>query len=73
MPESKLCLLDAHALCYRSFYAIKGLSASNGQATGAVYGFINTLKKILRDFKPHYMAVCFDVGKKTIQDRKPNI
>ncbi len=65
MPKPKLFLLDAHALSYRSFYAIKGLTTSYGQATGAVYGFISTLKKILRDFKPEYMAVCFDVGKKT--------
>lgn len=61
----RLFLIDAHALCYRSYFAIKSLSNSKGQATNAVYGFVNTLKKILREYEPHYMAVCFDVGKKT--------
>ena len=65
MPHSRLFLIDAHALCYRSYYAIKNLSTSYGQATNAVYGFTSTLKKILRDYEPEYMAVCFDVGKKT--------
>ncbi|OGX08116.1 MAG: DNA polymerase I [Omnitrophica WOR_2 bacterium GWA2_47_8] len=65
MSSAKLFLIDAHALCYRSYYAIKGLSTSKGQATNAVYGFIGTLRKIIKDFNPEYIAVCFDVGKKT--------
>jgi len=70
MPESKLFLIDAHALCYRSYFAIKGLATSYGQATNAVYGFANTLKKILREYKPEYLAVCFDAGKKTHRQEK---
>lgn len=70
MPESQLFLIDAHALCYRSYFAIKSLSTSHGQATNAVYGFINTLKKILKDYHPDYMAVCFDSGKKTLRQQK---
>jgi len=58
-------LIDAHALCYRSFFAVKSLTTSRGQPTNAVFGFINTLRKILRDCKPTAIAVCFDVGKKT--------
>jgi len=65
MAKSKLFLIDAHALCYRAFFAIQNLRTSYGQPTNAVFGFINTLKKILKDFKPDYMAACFDVGKKT--------
>ncbi|MFA5088932.1 MAG: DNA polymerase I [Candidatus Omnitrophota bacterium] len=70
MPESQLFLIDGHALCYRSYFAIKGLSTSKGQATNAVYGFANTLRKILRDYHPEYLAVCFDVGKKTHRQEK---
>ena len=55
MPKPKLFLIDAHALCYRSYFAIKGLTTSYGQATNAVYGFLNTLKKILRDYHPEYI------------------
>ncbi len=70
MSSSRLFLIDGHALCYRSFYAIRELSTSTGQATNAVYGFVSTLRKILRVYKPEYMAVCFDFGKKTFRQEK---
>lgn len=70
MSLPRLFLIDAHALCYRSFFAIKGLSNSTGQATNAVYGFISTLRKILKDFAPEYVAVCFDTGKRTRRQEK---
>ena len=70
MAAERLFLIDAHTLCYRSFFAIRNLKTSKGQATNAVYGFVNTLKKILRDFKPEYMAVCFDSPKRTHRQEK---
>ncbi|MDQ3396166.1 MAG: hypothetical protein M3511_00110, partial [Deinococcota bacterium] len=39
----KIVIIDGHALAYRSYYAIRTLSNSKGQATNAVYGFIRTL------------------------------
>jgi len=70
MPKPKLFLIDATALCYRAFYAIRELSTSYGQPTNAVYGFIKILNKLLRKQKPEYMAVCFDVSKKTFRSEK---
>ncbi|MBI5416275.1 MAG: DNA polymerase I [Candidatus Omnitrophica bacterium] len=72
MAAPKLFLIDAHALCYRSFFAIKGLATSKGQGTNAIYGFVNTLRKILREYKPDYMAVCFDSKEKTHRQEKFN-
>ena len=69
---AKLFLIDAHALCYRSFYAIKDLSTRKGQQTNAIYGFVNTLRKILRDHHPEYMAICFDSPGKTHRQEKFN-
>ena len=65
-------MIDAHALCYRSFYAIKDLSTRKGQQTNAIYGFVTTLRKILRDHHPEYMAVCFDSPGKTHRQEKFN-
>ncbi|MBF0384921.1 MAG: DNA polymerase I [Candidatus Omnitrophica bacterium] len=70
MLTDRLYLLDGHALCYRSFYAIRSLTTSKGQATNAVYGFVNALRKILRVYSPKYMAVCFDSPKKTFRQEK---
>lgn len=66
----RLFLIDANALCYRSFHAIKGLATSQGQPTNAVYGFTSTLRKIIREFQPPYLAACFDVGAKTHRQEK---
>ncbi|MDD5005228.1 MAG: DNA polymerase I [Candidatus Omnitrophica bacterium] len=68
---SRVCLIDAHSLCYRAFFAIKAnLATSYGQPTNAVYGFINMLNKILSDVKPDYVAICFDVAKPTFREEK---
>lgn len=70
MKTKTLYLLDAHALCYRSFYAVKGLINSKGQPTNAVFGFVNALRKMMKDFSPEYFAVCFDKdGKGFRQER----
>jgi len=70
MSEKRLYLIDATAFCYRAFYALPQLSTSFGQPTGAVYGFINMLNKILKVNKPDYLAVCFDVSRDTFRLKK---
>jgi DNA polymerase-1 len=62
-------LIDGTAICYRSFFAIK-LSTSKGFPSGAVYGFFQTLKKIISKYNPKYMGVCFDVSRKTFRQEK---
>lgn len=70
LKSEKLFIIDGHALSYRSFYAIRELTASNGQATNAVYGFISTLRKIIKVYDPQYLAVCFDSRGKTFRAQK---
>jgi len=53
-------LLDASMYIYRSYHAIPHLTTSTGQPTNAVYGFITTLNKILREKQPEYMVLAFD-------------
>ena len=70
MSEKRLYLIDATAFCYRAFYALKGLSTSFGQPTNAIYGFTAMLNKILKDKKPQFLAVCFDVSRDTFRRKK---
>ncbi|MDD5196155.1 MAG: DNA polymerase I [Candidatus Omnitrophica bacterium] len=70
MDKKRLYLIDATAFCYRAFYAVRGLSTSFGQPTGAIYGFLNLLNKVLKDNKPGYLAVCFDVSRDTFRAKK---
>lgn len=70
MSSKELYLIDATAFCYRAFYALKGLSTSFGQPTNAIYGFVNMINKILKEKKPEYLAVCFDVSRDTFRLKK---
>lgn len=63
MPS--IYLIDGNSYLYRAFYAIRGLSASDGTPTNAVFGFTNMVLKILREKKPDYFAIVFDTPGKT--------
>ncbi|MBF0620071.1 MAG: DNA polymerase I [Candidatus Omnitrophica bacterium] len=65
MTGPRVLLLDGHALCYRAFFAVQELRNSKGQPTNAVFGFVNILKKIIKELTPAAMAICFDVSKDT--------
>ena len=68
----KLILIDGSAVAYRSYFALirNPLINSRGENTGAVFGFINSLNKIINDFKPDYIAVLFDTPKPTFRHEK---
>lgn len=58
----KLLLVDGNYYVYRSFYAIRELTNSRGEATNAIYGFIKVLRKMLRDVQPDRALVLWDKG-----------
>src|SRR5687768_4614408 len=61
-PYVKLLLIDGHYYVYRSFFAIRELSNSRGEPTNAIYGFIKTVRKMVKDVQPDLGAVIWDVG-----------
>ncbi|MCG2705059.1 MAG: DNA polymerase I, partial [Candidatus Omnitrophica bacterium] len=66
----KLFLIDGNSFCYRAFYAIKELANSKGEPTNAVFGFISMLRKIIKDEKPDYLAITFDLKGPTFRHKK---
>ncbi len=63
-----LILIDASSYLYRAFHALPPLVTSKGQPTGAVYGVINMVRKLLADYEPDYVALVFDAKGKTFRD-----
>jgi DNA polymerase-1 len=59
---SRFLIVDALGLAYRSFYAIRGLTGPNGEATNAVYGFLRSVRMYLERFQPSHIAIVFDAG-----------
>lgn len=58
--KEEIYLIDGSAYIYRAYHAVAPLSNSKGKYTHAVFGFINILRKLLREKNPQYMAVAFD-------------
>ncbi len=53
-------LVDGSAYIHRAFHAIAPLATKNGLPTNAVFGFINTLLRVIREQEAGYLAVAFD-------------
>jgi DNA polymerase-1 len=69
MPEAppKLYLVDAMSNIHRAYHAIQRLSTSAGRPTNAIYGFVNMLRKMLREHTPDYLAVAWDGPERTLR------
>ncbi|MFB6214912.1 MAG: DNA polymerase I, partial [Candidatus Bipolaricaulia bacterium] len=65
--EDRLLLIDGHAIMYRSFYAIRGLATSNGFPTNAIYGFLQSLEKVLEEFPSSHVVLAMDSKGKTVR------
>ncbi len=68
--KKRLFLIDGPSYAYRSYYAIRGLSNSQGTPTNAVFGFANTLRKLIADFSPDYLVVAFDAPGPTFRHER---
>ncbi len=70
---SKLFLIDAYALIYRSYYAFlrNPRINSKGLNTSAIMGFCNTLNEVLTKESPTHIGVAFDHGKTFRHDAFP--
>lgn len=66
----KLFLFDALSLVFRAFYAPMQtpLVSPQGMPTQAVYIFVRTLRKLLRDHRPDYVVAAFDLAAPTFRD-----
>ncbi len=58
----KLLLIDGHYYVYRSFFAIRELNNSRGEPTNAIYGFVKTVRRMVKDLQPDLGAVVWDMG-----------
>ncbi|HEY5789145.1 MAG TPA: DNA polymerase I, partial [Gammaproteobacteria bacterium] len=71
MPETKrppLVLVDGSSYLYRAFHALPPLTNSRGEPTGAVYGVVNMLRRLLEEYRPQQVAVVFDARGRTFRD-----
>lgn len=65
--KKRIVLLDAHAIIHRAYHALPEFTGPSGAPTGALYGLVSMLLKIVADLKPDYLAACYDLPKPTIR------
>ena len=63
--EKTLVLLDTHAILHRAYHALPDFSSPSGEPTGALYGVVAMLLKIVEELKPDYIVACFDLPEPT--------
>jgi DNA polymerase-1 len=71
MPDSKkppFILVDGSSYLFRAFHGLPPLTNSKGQDTGAIYGVVNMLKSLIKQYNPTHMAVIFDAKGKMFRD-----
>jgi DNA polymerase I len=65
--KKPLILIDGSSYLYRAFHALPPLLSSKGEPTGAIYGVVNMLRKLIADFAPSHIAIIFDSKKKSFR------
>ncbi|MCF2908718.1 DNA polymerase I [Pseudoalteromonas sp. DL2-H2.2] len=68
IPENPLILVDGSSYLFRAYHAPPHLTNSKGEATGAIYGVINMLKSLLKQYQPSHMVVVFDAKGPTFRN-----
>ena len=66
--KKRLVILDTHAILHRAYHALPDFSSSKGMPTGALYGLLSMLVKIINDLRPDYMVAAIDLPGATFRD-----
>ena len=65
---TKLLLVDGSSYLYRAFHALPDLRSKNDLPTGAIYGVVSMLKRLVREVQSDYSVCVFDAKGKTFRD-----
>jgi DNA polymerase-1 len=63
-----LVLVDGSSYLYRAFHALPDLRSPAGEPTGAIYGVLNMLRRLVTDYKADFLGCVFDAKGKTFRD-----
>jgi DNA polymerase-1 len=68
---AKCLLIDGNNIVFRAYYAFQNqrLKTSTGFQTGALFGFVRMITKLLQEKKPDLVAVAFDVTSNTFRKK----
>lgn len=62
-----IVLLDSHAIIHRAYHALPNFANSEGVPTGALYGLLSMIIRIIEELKPDYIVAAYDLPKPTFR------
>lgn len=65
----RLVIIDGKSVFYRGYFAMPGLSMSDGTPTGGVFGFASLALEIIKKLEPDYVCVAWDKKGTSIRKR----
>ena len=68
--KKQLIIIDSNSVIHRAFHALPALTTRKGEQVGAVYGFLLVFLKIVKEFKPDFIAACFDFPAPTFRHKR---
>src|SRR5437660_9455391 len=69
-PPKQLFLVDAMAHVYRAFFApMMRMNGPGGLPTKVPFLFANILRRIIKEYQPHYLEIVFDPSGPTFRDK----
>ncbi len=73
MPRQRLFLIDSYGYIFRAYHARARTGAppmrtTSGLSTEAVYIFHNMVRKLMKEYKPEYIAAVFESAGPTFRD-----
>ncbi|MDP4491603.1 DNA polymerase I [Vibrio sp. AH4] len=68
IPDNPLILIDGSSYLYRAFHAYPGTMSNGEIPTNAIYGVVNMVRSMMRQFASDRIAVIFDAKGKTFRD-----
>lgn len=67
----KIAIIDGNSLINRAYYAMRNpMITRDGIFTQGIFGFVNMLEKIRRDYEPEYMAIAYDLKAPTFRHKE---
>ena len=69
--SERIIVIDGNSLINRAYYAVKvPMITKDGIYTQGIFGFLNILSKIKKDYDSEYIAVAFDRKAPTFRHEK---
>ena len=59
--RTRIVLLDTHAILHRAYHALPDFTSPKGEPTGALYGLVAFLLKVVEELKPDHIIAAYDL------------